>query len=252
MRRRGFTLIELLVVIAIIAILAAILFPVFARAREKARQTTCLSNCKQLTLAWLMYAQDYDDRFPFTMTLWSGSLRWHYTLLYPYYRNWDFLTCPSQVGSDKSWIYAPGFGRLEDWPDGNWVYVEVAFVTCEQHYPYRSDWKGNYDGTAPGWEDRKRWGRPLQIVELPYPAEMCVWFETSGYWADYLRNWCLHCLPERDDLKLQIARRHNEGLNIGFADGHAKWMSYDAVIGSTDTAKRLWWHGPLEGQTLMQ
>jgi prepilin-type N-terminal cleavage/methylation domain-containing protein len=65
MKTRGFTLIELLVVIAIIAILAAILFPVFARAREKARQTSCLSNVKQLTLGILMYAQDYDERLPF-------------------------------------------------------------------------------------------------------------------------------------------------------------------------------------------
>ena len=62
--KRGFTLIELLVVIAIIAILAAILFPVFAKAREKARQTTCLSNVKQITLGILQYAQDYDERFP--------------------------------------------------------------------------------------------------------------------------------------------------------------------------------------------
>ncbi|MGQ9733315.1 MAG: prepilin-type N-terminal cleavage/methylation domain-containing protein [Candidatus Zipacnadales bacterium] len=61
--RRGFTLIELLVVIAIIAILAAILFPVFAKAREKARQTSCLSNIKQISLAMLAYAQDYDERF---------------------------------------------------------------------------------------------------------------------------------------------------------------------------------------------
>ena len=62
MKRRGFTLIELLVVIAIIAILAAILFPVFARAREKARQTSCLSNLKQVGLASNMYLQDYDER----------------------------------------------------------------------------------------------------------------------------------------------------------------------------------------------
>src|SRR5437868_6204128 len=62
--RRGFTLIELLVVIAIIAILAAILFPVFAQAREKARQTSCLSNLKQLSHAMLMYAGDYDELFP--------------------------------------------------------------------------------------------------------------------------------------------------------------------------------------------
>src|SRR5437899_22610 len=63
MRRTGFTLIELLVVIAIIAILAAILFPVFAQARDKARQATCLSNCKQIGLAHMMYAQDYDETF---------------------------------------------------------------------------------------------------------------------------------------------------------------------------------------------
>ena len=64
MTRRGFTLIELLVVIAIIAILAAILFPVFARAREKAKATNCLSNCKQLILGMMMYVQDYDDNYP--------------------------------------------------------------------------------------------------------------------------------------------------------------------------------------------
>src|SRR3989441_13135185 len=65
-RTKAFTLIELLVVIAIIAILAAILFPVFAQAREAARKTTCLSNMKQLTLGWLMYNQDYDEANPMT------------------------------------------------------------------------------------------------------------------------------------------------------------------------------------------
>ena len=63
-RRSGFTLIELLVVIAIIAILAAILFPVFARARESARRTSCISNLKQLALGTMMYAQDYDETYP--------------------------------------------------------------------------------------------------------------------------------------------------------------------------------------------
>src|SRR5579871_6638620 len=72
-KRRGFTLIELLVVIAIIAILAAILFPVFAQAREKARQATCLSNLKQLGLAFLMYASDYDGNFPAPITNYGAS-----------------------------------------------------------------------------------------------------------------------------------------------------------------------------------
>ena len=70
--RRGFTLIELLVVIAIIAILAAILFPVFAKAREKARQTSCLSNVKQLGLGLMMYAQDYDEKMPSYLPPWPA------------------------------------------------------------------------------------------------------------------------------------------------------------------------------------
>ncbi len=80
MTRKGFTLIELLVVIAIIAILAAILFPVFARAREKARQTSCLSNMKQIALAITMYASDYDETYASTALDYPG----HFTTSYTY------------------------------------------------------------------------------------------------------------------------------------------------------------------------
>ncbi|HZP82669.1 MAG TPA: DUF1559 domain-containing protein, partial [Chthonomonadaceae bacterium] len=104
-RHVGFTLIELLVVIAIIAILAAILFPVFAQAREKARQVTCLSNQKQLGLALNMYVQDYDERLPNVTWYdsydaaenWIGSLSWPLTLI-PYHKSTgrgSFLVCPS-------------------------------------------------------------------------------------------------------------------------------------------------------------
>jgi prepilin-type N-terminal cleavage/methylation domain-containing protein/prepilin-type processing-associated H-X9-DG protein len=94
MRRVGFTLIELLVVIAIIAILAAILFPVFARAREKARQTACLSNLKQLGMGMYMYTQDYDELTPigFNGDWWTYSWR---ARIFPYVKNYQLYTCPS-------------------------------------------------------------------------------------------------------------------------------------------------------------
>ncbi|NIM06116.1 MAG: DUF1559 domain-containing protein, partial [Armatimonadetes bacterium] len=108
-RKKGFTLIELLVVIAIIAILAAILFPVFAKAREKARQTACLSNVKQLTLAVLMYAGDWDERAPSTYyCIWAWNPNWGtlapqvykyanwMTAVIPYINNYQILGCPSR------------------------------------------------------------------------------------------------------------------------------------------------------------
>jgi len=112
--RRGFTLIELLVVIAIIAILAAILFPVFAKAREKARQTSCLSNCKQLGLAFMQYSQDYDEVHPFaeiylppgtstldnywnrvTKSSWAATYLLWIDVLRPYVKNDQIFRCPS-------------------------------------------------------------------------------------------------------------------------------------------------------------
>ena len=92
--RRGFTLIELLVVIAIIAILAAILFPVFSRAKEKARQSTCTSNLKQLGMGLMMYAQDYDDTLPPAQfgDWWEHC--WKYITL-PYVKNEGIYSCPS-------------------------------------------------------------------------------------------------------------------------------------------------------------
>ena len=99
--RRGFTLIELLVVIAIIAILAAILFPVFARAREKARQSSCLSNLKQIATATLTYAQDYDETMP--LFLHSGINLTAQTRVQPYMMNEQIWVCPS--GSDNYYYY---------------------------------------------------------------------------------------------------------------------------------------------------
>jgi prepilin-type N-terminal cleavage/methylation domain-containing protein/prepilin-type processing-associated H-X9-DG protein len=96
MMRRGFTLIELLVVIAIIAILAAILFPVFAKAREKARQSSCLSNVKQLGLGCLQYAQDYDEVLPRHSNN-AGTYYYGWNrMIFPYVKNEQVFTCPSR------------------------------------------------------------------------------------------------------------------------------------------------------------
>jgi len=104
MKHRGFTLIELLVVIAIIAILAAILFPVFAQARAKARQASCTSNVKQLSLGFMMYVQDYDETFPYWNwgdSYGSGSRTPNHfesfwaNAIYPYVKNGGVYACPS-------------------------------------------------------------------------------------------------------------------------------------------------------------
>jgi len=114
--RRGFTLIELLVVIAIIAILAAILFPVFAKAREKARQASCQSNLKQLTLAFLMYSQDYDERF--CNEWWGGPPNCWDVAVFPYARNTGIYACPSQtIGAPNTngpiGSFGPSYGLSE-------------------------------------------------------------------------------------------------------------------------------------------
>jgi len=123
-RRGAFTLIELLVVIAIIAILAAILFPVFARAREKARQSSCLSNVKQLGLATQMYAQDYDETLPVAIGgLPDWSLFWStMELLQPYVKNTRVSICPSDPIGAVNFTSFPGLGRY------SYVWNRAAFA----------------------------------------------------------------------------------------------------------------------------
>lgn len=115
MRKRGFTLIELLTVIGIIAILAALIFPVFAKARGKARETACLSNLRQIGLAMEMYGTDYDDIYPFavdptdkfTPQIWNGHPEWQFWIPYmpmlhevlqPYQKSKEIWRCPSDIG----------------------------------------------------------------------------------------------------------------------------------------------------------
>ena len=137
-QRSAFTLIELLVVIAIIAILAAILFPVFAKARESARRTACVSNVKQIGMAWMMYVQDYDESFPPSNSTQNAATQWTNSTTYtnkypckpcrphlkgndsvtydptiyaiPYIKNMDLFKCPSDVGIPTSLVNDPSQG----------------------------------------------------------------------------------------------------------------------------------------------
>jgi len=161
-RRSGFTLIELLVVIAIIALLAAILFPVFARAREKARQTVCLSNSKQLGIGYLMYMQDFDETFIFTGMVGSstGGDGWA-SRVYPYVKTAGLFACPD----DSNPATKAGF-------DGNGKAVTKSLISYAVN--------ANMPATTPFW----LWGSPgpgtVTLAKMDQPASTVAFYEAGG------------------------------------------------------------------------
>jgi prepilin-type N-terminal cleavage/methylation domain-containing protein/prepilin-type processing-associated H-X9-DG protein len=224
--RRGFTLIELLVVIAIIAILAAILFPVFARAREKARQTSCMSNVKQLALGLMMYSQDYDEKWPFmtyadcfdtSSNTWKpGAFPWTQTVQ-PYVKSTQIGVCPSD--SQRACMAKIGGSS------GN--YDEI-FIAVFGRAPATADeasrmWPWSYAtninlGPVYGNATQAAISHPAQCLLLGDYGRgaytYSVFYMSFGYGTNTGYN------PDR----WEAGGRHNEGRNYAFCDGHAKWL----------------------------
>lgn len=226
---RGFTLIELLVVIAIIAILAAILFPTFARARENARRASCQSNLKQMGLAWMQYTQDYDEKAvpsglegltfgpPFTTTgavIWNGQVRYTgdnaadiafadpaKSPMWPYMKNAQFTACATANSIEPDWwgpthygynvMYIGGYG---DWNDSQAV------------APYR---------------DRMT-KLPTSLARIPKPAETALFGDSTSVY-DGRANRYPWLYPPSVGYATAHAR-HLETCAVVFVDGHVKSM----------------------------
>ncbi len=217
MNRKGFTLIELLVVIAIIAILAAILFPVFAQAREQARATVCISNTQQIGLGVQMYLQDYDETFPIfyayntqvpgTTTPARAGDPLHQGVeleIYPYEKNREIFKCPDDDGSpflaDPN-MGCPGLGSYfacygSSYRFSHGIFTTIANVSSENNSYYTTT-------------------QIDTLASLEYPSntrlmrdEMMPWFVDPkyGYYPQYYSQW------------------HPRGGGIVFADGHAKFV----------------------------
>jgi len=227
----GFTLIELLVVIAIIAILAAILFPVFAQAREKARSISCLSNAKQLGSAIVMYLQDYDEAFPpYVEYPCEPAHQWP-ALLQPYIKNEGVYKCPSAI---------PVVGALS---------YRCAGYGVNYRHMMRCFQPPNLGLSGPCRTPRflASVGRPAETMVVadgmaPTDEPTCV-TPNQGWPALY----CTVCYPDGVCINPlgksnALAKRHQGGGNYVFADGHAKWYRPEQIRAKKLRGEDMWGH----------
>lgn len=224
--RRGFTLIELLVVIAIIAILAAILFPVFARAREKARQASCASNVRQLGMAYLMYLSDNDGLYPPHVTERTApagtpdtaAARAPYsykTKLEPYVKNAQVFKCPSGAA----------------WPDpapGKWYTTDYGNNHNEANLPganQRAWYLANPDFGFNETVSQDSVADPARFIVLGDASRASGVPSRGGM---YPQPWAFDdsALPDANQQARMIGR-HNGGANVTYADGHTKWTTVE-------------------------
>ncbi len=245
--RKAFTLIELLVVIAIIAILAAILFPVFAQARESARKSNCLSNLKQIGTAAMMYIQDYDEQF-------MEVYRWHENTWWEVWPAGEYRKPNSN--EVYGWYTAPRDLMNQYGITPNWAYLlasvytkNVGIFACPSGFPTSwrpatstddmgyvlTNWIADR-GIAP-WDSN--WRGSARISHINRPAETILfWEHGKANWAVEIHGWngyrdwnptypgpewtCPNCWPD-------WLPQHAGGRNFTFCDGHAKWAK-DASI----------------------
>lgn len=222
-QRRGFTLIELLVVIAIIAILAAILFPVFAQARAAARKAACTSNMRQIGTALMMYAQDNDE------TIGRKWWEWHVDLE-PYVKNGPVFTCPESAGvkpvqrafsnvvmSDGSTV------------SGTFWTNQTSTPRIYGHYTRNDELLHNYGftgATSPTNSNMASWERPADVIIV---GETCSGTEDDDT-NDADDDNAPYCEPggtSWDQVYAQLSKRHAGGQIGVFGDGHAKWVKHD-------------------------
>jgi len=233
----AFTLIELLVTIAIIAILASILFPVFARARESARRTSCLSNMKQAGLGMMMYLQDYDETYPHYSTNYPHGAGpkpeggWWYTsssegdswfwqnMIFPYVKNINVFQCPSSP-SDRTYAFPPGPYSYQYGAN-----IQVLNIRVKSGEP----------------------NPPLKMAAVAAPASIYMLMDSGFYTASYsyitnppgsigayyIPGACglLTAAPSYTPTYHSdcYVGRHFSGVNVSFTDGHAKWLSINVL-----------------------
>ena len=261
----GFTLIELLVVIAIIAILAAILFPVFAQARESARTASCLSNVKQISLGIMMYVQDYDEKFCPAQYPTTGSQAgkpdqpWNITqniytdwahLIYPYVKNTQIFHCPTaadgqqldatNVNSDATGAttYAVNNRLTGRWGQTLWgghdmiklagMSWPATTIMVVENSSQGSGGSENNEKNGWGWDDGHQ--------RLLNGSDVANATDTGDDNADIITNYknynsLCNTGNQKDEAQWSGGgapaplRRHKNGANYGFGDGHAKWYS---------------------------